>query len=467
MWSSLGLPKPDRLVTNRRYTDTLSEIYGFSSVQRGAVDIRIDRLKKPARLKALLAELGNPQEAFSCILVAGTKGKGSTAAMIASVLRAAGLKVGRYTQPHLVSWRERTWVNGRYLSIEQTIRLFPRVDTAARRVQSARPDLGLLTTFEIGTAFSLLSFALSGVQIAVVEVGVGGRNDATNALDPLLSVITPISFDHADVIGPGIADIAAEKSGVMRPDRTVILAHQPTDAANVLRKAAKSIGARPVWMGDDWSWRGASKGVPVNTEVFCIEGPGERFAGLRLPLLGDFQRDNATAAVAAVSGARVVPEGHLARAVAGGLAGLIWPGRVHLLSERPRLIFDGAHNAESARQLESTIRKSFGDVPIHWVLGMSKGKDIPGFLDAIRESACSLTATSASHERSMAAESLADLARSTFSSGRHPVRIDSCSDPVRALDAALERAHDSDVVCAAGSFFLLGDLYSDCLNQAG
>jgi dihydrofolate synthase/folylpolyglutamate synthase len=305
------------------------------------------------------------------------------------------------------------------------------------------------------------------VQIAVVEVGVGGRNDATNALDPLLSVITPISFDHADVIGPGIADIAAEKSGVMRPDRSVILAHQPADAVDVLSEAAKSIGARAVWIGHDWSWRSAWKPPNFKTKVFRIQGPGEQFAGLSLPLLGDFQRENATAAVAAVAETRVVPEGHLARAVAGGLAGLIWPGRVHLLSDRPRLIFDGAHNAESARQLESTIRRSFGDVPIHWVLGMSKGKDVPGFLDAIRESACSLTATTASHDRSMAADDLAGLARSAFSSGRHPVRIQSCSDPVRALDGALQHARDTDVVCVAGSFFLLGDLYSDYLNQAG
>jgi dihydrofolate synthase / folylpolyglutamate synthase len=465
MWSQLGLPKPDRLVTNRRYAETLAAIYGFSSSQRGAAEIRADRLKKPARLRALLMQLGDPHQRFPCILVAGTKGKGSTAAMIANILRATGLRVGRYTQPHLVSWRERTWVSGRYLSVEETIRLFPSVDGAAKRLEERYPELGVLTTFEIGTAFSLQTFANAGVDVAVVEVGVGGRFDATNALDPIVSVITPISFDHADVIGPTIADIAYEKAGIVRADRTVVVAHQPEDAAGVIQAEVERAGATAQWVGRDWHWLDTEAESARTAPGFEIHGAGHTFGSLHLPVLGEFQRENATAAVAAAVASRLIARDDIESAVHNGLAGLVWPGRVHVLSERPRLIFDGAHNAESARQLVATIHRYFGQSPLHWVIGMSRGKDVEGFLDAIRESASNFTATAASHVRSMPADELADLARTEFASGPRSVNVRACENPVSALAAALKLAQDGDVVCAAGSFFLLGDLYSDYLEH--
>jgi len=144
---------------------------------------------------------------------------------------------------------------------------------------------------------------------------------------------------------------------------------------------------------------------------------------------------------------------------------LVWPGRVHVLSEQPAVIFDGAHNAESARQLESTIRQAYGDAPIHWVLGMSRGKDVEGFLDAIGGSASTLVATTASHDRSMSAESLARLARERLGASSDVIQVAACADPVRALQHALSQAKSTDVVCAAGSFFLLGDLYSEYLHD--
>src|SRR5215204_2187226 len=342
MWSRLGLPKPDRMIINRRYAETLSEIFRFSSLQRGAAEVRADRLKKPARLKALLAELGHPELSFHCVLVAGTKGKGSTTAMTASILQAAGLRVGRYTQPHLVSWRERTWVNGRHLSVDETIHLFPFVRSAASRVESHHPELGTLTTFEIGTAFSLLSFARASVDAAVVEVGVGGRNDATNALDPIVSVITPISLDHADVIGPEIVDIAHEKAGVMRSGRPVIVGSQPPDAEAVIRDQSTAVGASIEWVGRDWNWKQTRTSSPSTRHAeFTIHGPGRLFEGLRLPLLGEFQRENAASAVAAAIRTQLIEGARLDRAVHQGLSMLVWPGRVHVLSEHPVLIFDG------------------------------------------------------------------------------------------------------------------------------
>jgi dihydrofolate synthase / folylpolyglutamate synthase len=467
MWSRFGLPKPDRHILDRRYAQTLEAIYAYSSVQRGAAEIRLDRLRKPERLRALLRELQDPHQNFPCLLVAGTKGKGSTAAMIANILRAAGLRVGRYTQPHLVSWRERTWVNGRYLEVDETSRLFPGVAAAATRLEERHPELGHPTTFEIGTALTLQSFANAGVDAAVVEVGVGGRYDATNALEPILSVITPISFDHADVIGPTIAEIAYEKSGVMRADRSVIIAHQPAEAAEVIGAEAVRIGARAEWVGRKWSWRefqGEGSGGSLRME---IRGEGRTVTDLKLPLLGNFQRENATVATAAVLRSGLVADERIASAVREGLATLVWPGRVHVVSQRPRVIFDGAHNAESARQLVEAIRTSFSDGLIHWVVGMSRGKDVVGFLDAIRDSAHSFTATTASHVRSMPPEELAGLARTAFSARSESVTVEAESDPVRALSRSLQQAAEDDIVCATGSFFLLGDLYSEYVGRRG
>jgi dihydrofolate synthase/folylpolyglutamate synthase len=296
-------------------------------------------------------------------------------------------------------------------------------------------------------------------------VGVGGRYDATNALDPILSVITPISFDHADVIGPTIADIAYEKSGVMREDRPVIIAHQPTDAAEVIGAEAARVGARAEWVAQTWSWRETRGGGGGSLRMEIRDG--RRFGDLKLPLLGEFQRENATVATAAVLGSGLVADDRIDSAVRDGLANLVWPGRVHVISHRPRVIFDGAHNAESARQLVEAIRTSFSDGLIHWVVGMSRGKDVVGFLDAIRDSAHSFTATTASHVRSMPAEELAGLAQTTFSAGAGSVAVEAESDPVRAFSRALEHAAEDDIVCATGSFFLLGDLYSEYAGHRG
>ncbi|MFN0073912.1 MAG: bifunctional folylpolyglutamate synthase/dihydrofolate synthase, partial [Chloroflexota bacterium] len=441
MWSEAGLPKPDRLIANARYQRTLSEIYGYSSLHRAAHLVRADRLKKPARLRALLSELGNPQANFPCILVAGTKGKGSTAAMIASILGAAGLRTGRYTQPHLVSWRERTWVNGRYLSVDDTIRLFPHVRDAADRLEVRRPDLGRLTTFEIGTAFSLLWFAHAEVAAAVIEVGVGGRQDATNALEPVVSVITPVSYDHADVIGPEISDIAYEKAGIMRPGRPVIIGRQSDDAAPVLRAESSRLQAQAEWIGSNWTWSAIAKADPVvHAPEFSILGPEVILAGLQLPVIGDFQRENATAALAAVVRSGLVENDRLPQAARAGLSQLRWPGRVHVVRERPLVIFDGAHNAESARQLADTLKRSFGPRKRHWVIGMSRGKDVRGFLNEIREAASAVTVTTTSHDRSLTAQELAELAKTQFKESSPPITVAEAASPVAALSAALAQS---------------------------
>ena len=195
--------------------------------------------------------------------------------------------------------------------------------------------------------------------------GVGGRHDATNALDPIVSVITPISFDHVDVIGPTIADIAYEKAGVMRPGRPVILGRQPADARATLKTEAREVGARDAWLQSEWAWS-------LRGEHLHVQGPEIAIDGLAVPLRGTFQCDNATAAVAALCATGMVAPEMVDQAVRGGLQSLSWPGRVHVVNQAPIVVFDGAHNAESADQLVSALQSSFGKRRAHWLLGMSR-----------------------------------------------------------------------------------------------
>ncbi|MFN0073506.1 MAG: glutamate ligase domain-containing protein, partial [Chloroflexota bacterium] len=259
-----------------------------------------------------------------------------------------------------------------------------------------------------------------------------------------------------------ISDIAYEKAGIMRPGHPVIIGRQPDDAAPVLRAESSRLQAHAEWVGSDWTWSAtASDGPSVHGSEFSIQGPEIALAGVQIPLIGDFQRENATAALAAVVRSGLVAKDSLPQAARTGLNELRWPGRVHVVRDRPLLIFDGAHNAESARQLADTLKRSFGPRQRHWVIGMSRGKDVRGFLEAIRGAACAVTVTTTSHDRSLTAQELAELAKTQFKESSPPITVAEAASPVAALSAALAQSAPNDVVCAAGSFFLLGDLYSE------
>ncbi|MBV9358434.1 MAG: bifunctional folylpolyglutamate synthase/dihydrofolate synthase, partial [Chloroflexi bacterium] len=203
----------DQAEPDPAYRTVLDWVWSFSATPRSATVVREQRAVKLDRMRALLAALGDPQARFPAVLVAGTKGKGSTVAMAASMLQAAGFRTGRYTSPHLVNWRERIAIDDRPISVSRVLELADHVRAA---VASLPGDLGQPTTFEVGTLFAFLEFARAEVSVAVVEVGVGGRYDATNVLEPLASAITPISYDHTETLGPTLTEIASHKAGILR-----------------------------------------------------------------------------------------------------------------------------------------------------------------------------------------------------------------------------------------------------------
>jgi dihydrofolate synthase/folylpolyglutamate synthase len=422
----------------------LEWVWSFSARRRSPAEMAAQRAVKLERMRALLAALDNPERRFPSVLVAGTKGKGSTVAMIGACLQAAGLRTGRYTSPHLINWRERTCIDAEPISTEAVVVL---AEPIRRAIAELDPTLGTATTFEVGTAFALVYFAQRGVDLAVVEVGTGGRFDATNLLEPRVSAIAPISYDHTATLGQTLADIAWHKAGILRPGRPGIVAPQPDEARVTIEREASAIGAHLEEVGREWWWSATPTGIRIKSNR-------SDFAPLetRVNLLGDHQRDNATTAVAALHALR--PDIDVSHsAVQAGLNGVDWPGRLQVLAERPLIVLDGAHNAASATVLRAALDKELHFDRLLIVLGLTADKDARGVLGAIAPRAAEIYLTRSRHERSAEPAELAPLARAV--APRANVTLH--DGLAAAADAALLDAAPDDLVLITGSLFLVGE----------
>ncbi len=338
------------------YVEALKYIQGFTDFEVSQDPVQAATRFNLQRLARLCELAGTPQSRFKSLHVAGTKGKGSTAAMLDSILRAAGYRTGLFTSPHLHDFRERIRVNGALIGEQEmadaVARLQPLVDELHRR----HPELGRLTTFEMITALAFVHFAERNVDFAVLETGLGGRLDATNVVEPLVAVITSISYDHTQVLGNTLEQIATEKAGIIKPGASVVCAPQEDEALAVVEATCRKRGARLALVGRDWTWEGANSS-------FQVAGPLGAYAPLSIPLLGIHQLVNATTAVAAIDalrwrGIEVAPE-----YIREGLENVCWPGRLEVLARQPLVVVDGAHNADSARI--STLTAILGRTSIY------------------------------------------------------------------------------------------------------
>jgi dihydrofolate synthase/folylpolyglutamate synthase len=450
--------QPDTAIFDPAYHEALRWLYGLSPNVRTAAEVRADHPRKLARMRALLDRLDNPERAFGSVLVAGTKGKGSIAAMAESILGAAGRRTGLLTSPHLMTWCERTRIAGQMIAPDEVARLMPLVREAAERLVAERPDLGAATTFEAGLALSLRALAEHGVEVAVVEVGVGGAHDATNVLEPLAVALGPISYDHQATLGDTLTAIATEKAAIMRPGRLAVSAAQPEEAGRVVEQVAAERGACLEVVGGDWRWH--PDGDSACRGAFTVDGPRGHFTGLTTPLLGRHQRENAGAAVALATGVLTpglggeghrTGSGHADEAVRRGLAEVWWPGRLQVLRERPTLVVDGAHNGDSAARLAEAIGECFEAHRVHLVFGTSGSKDVRRMLDALLPIASTVTLTRSHHERSVP---LPDLAETLAGRGAEALIVPEVNEAVlRALDGA----GPDDLVLVTGSLFVVGE----------
>ena len=377
-----------------------------------------------ARMAALCAALGDPQLAIPVLHVAGTKGKGSTSAMTASMLMAAGLRVGLTTSPHLLSARERIQIDGMLIDEARFVALEDRVARAALVID---PELETPSFFERITAMAFCAFADAAVDVAVVEVGLGGRLDATNVVAPRACAITRLGLDHTEFLGPTLAHIAAEKAGVIKAGVDVVTVAQQPAACDVLVDVAARVGA----------------------DLFFVDGDPV----LQPALFGPHQQENASLALALVRRSGFVID---EEAVARGLRDVRWPGRYEAISTAPLVVLDGAHDDLAACALAAAVQADprVTGRPLHLVVGMSSGHDPAPFLQTLSSSSSSwtsLVATRAAHPRALPA---ADIANAAVHFGV----VDVVEDVAAAIDVAVARAGaDGGVVVVTGSLFVVGE----------
>ena len=470
--------------TETAYNLALDYLYSFVDYslkhvsELAKADFNLDRMF------ALMDALGNPQNAYPIIHVAGTKGKGSTSALCASALTAAGYKVGLYTSPHLEDYIERIQIDGSPLAHEQLVALVDAVKPAVAKIPK-------LTTFEITTAIGFLAFERAGVDAAVIEVGLGGRLDATNVITPRVSVITSLSMDHTAVLGNTLAKIAGEKAGIIKDAVPVVSSPQKEEALEVLLRVARERSTSLTLVERDVTFEFLSSSLdgqefaiyptalsgarrrPNEVEgqahatilaqetrpsTACLDTatstptrPSAQDGGLvvNIPLLGSHQLTNAVTAYAALkaSGLSISDE-----AIQKGFSQVKWPARFEVARREPPVVIDSAHNRESAQRLREALDDYFPSRPVYMVFCSLEDKDISGILEELRPRLEGVIATRADHPRAPSVEWIAQQVRQA--------EIPVVTEPhaAAALERALEMAGDLGLVLSAGSVAFAGEI---------
>jgi len=441
-----------------RYQTALEYIYSFSNFEMTGIFTTDDGAKQ-RRFRALIAALGDPHLAYATTHIAGTKGKGSTAVMVATALTASGMRTGLYSQPDLHTFRERIQIDGVPISEETLAALVPTLQAAVARLDP--DDAQHLITYEVGTALAFMAFAQAHVQHAVIEVGLGGRLDATNIIQPLVGVITSISLDHMEILGSTITAIAREKAGIIKPGMAVVTSAQHPDALAVITATCATqsvplLRVGPLGSDAEYTYDATPPARFVETSdllspPFTVITPdGTR--SVQLGLLGGHQRQNATAAIAALDQLRLRGVAVTESGIVAGLRSAQWPARVDVVGTRPWLIVDGAHNADSMEQLMAALRDLFAFQRLHLVIGVMRDKDAAGIAAAIAtlgERLGTLIATQGTSPRALPATELAAYFATDAAIVIQPV-LD------QALAEALAIASPDDLICVTGSLHLAG-----------
>ncbi len=408
------------------------------------------------RVEELLAQIGNPHLAARSVHIAGTNGKGSTAAMVAAALTDAGYVTGLYTSPHLHTWRERIRVGAELISELELAALVTRLQPEIEAVNQ-RAAYGRLTTFELLTTLAFAYFAAEGADFQVLEVGMGGQFDATSVINPEVCIITSVNFDHTEVLGDTLAKIAAEKVAIIKPGCVAVVAPQADEAARVIEAAGARAGVPIIRVGRDVIGRGIS--FDMGQQRCEVKGRLDDYE-LSIPLLGQHQITNAATAIAALE---VLTERGFSISrenIVDGLAQLDWPGRLQVISRRPLVVVDGAHNPGAVRQMGESIRQYFEFGRLVLVVGMSNDKDMPAIVAELVPLTDCVVATCSRHPRARAPETLAaEFARWGISA-----RV---TDSLQAaLSEAVALAGGRDLIGVVGSLFVVAEAI-EAVRQLG
>ncbi len=439
------------------YNIALDYLYSFvdyslkHSSELAKADFNLDRMF------ALMGSLGNPQNKYPIIHVAGTKGKGSVSALCAVGMQAAGYKTGLYTSPHLLDYAERIQINGEPISHEQLVELVEEIKPHVAKIEK-------LTTFEITTALAFMAFAKYGANTAVFEVGLGGRLDATNIVTPKVSVITSLSYDHMAVLGNTLALIAGEKAGIIKRGIPVVSSPQKDEALEVLERAAELHGSELTLVGRDVKFELIESSL--EGQRLKVEGRSSAVNGLssvvelRIPLLGSHQIENAATAYTAlkVSGIPITDE-----QMQKGFSQVQWRARFEVARRDPPVIFDSAHNQDSFAKLSETLQTYFPDKMVYLIFGASEDKNIPGMFAELKTKIRKIIITRADHPRALEVEKIQSLAEQAGAE----------SEAVVPVNHALARAlvlssKDGSIVLSAGSMFVTAEVMREwkLLNES-
>lgn len=426
------------------YEDALDYIYSFTDYEKKSSYRYAPETFDLARVEKLLVSLNNPHQRFQSIHIAGTKGKGSVAAMSESILRAAGYRTGLYTSPHLHTFRERIQVNGRLIPQETVASLTEQLQPLVSQVEG-------LTTFEIITALGFLYFVERGVEFAVLEVGMGGRLDATNVVNSLVDIITSLSYDHTHILGETLPLIAREKAGIIKSKALVVSAPQVPEAMAVIEEVCREKDAELTVIGRDWTWEVGE--ANLEGQWFRVTTNELRVTSYELwiPLLGRHQLINATVVVAAIEKLRQRGINISEASVREGLRQVRWPGRLEILGRRPLVVADCAHNADSAGKLKAALEELFTYRHLILIFGASTDKDIEGMMGELFPLAHQVIVTQARHARAMDS---CVLHQKALTLRREVIVSDSVDG---ALSLALETAGPQDLICVTGSIFVVAE----------
>jgi dihydrofolate synthase/folylpolyglutamate synthase len=407
------------------------------------------------RMRTFMRYLGDPQDNYGVIHVAGTKGKGSVASFCASVLTAQGYKVGLYTSPHMVEFAERIRVNGENIPKEDLV-------AGVDQLKPVTEKLPEITTFELITALGFLYFSQKKVDFVVLEVGLGGRLDATNIVNPMVSVITSISYDHVKILGNTLSEIATEKGGIIKQDIPVIIAPQKEEALIKLSEIAEQKNSPLIQVGRDYLYAADTHSLAGQSflvwtpdeqalvDAFIESGGRDIWSPLRLriPLLGFHQVENAATAYAALRTVEKLGVDISQEAYSQGFRNINWPGRLEVLRRHPPIVLDSAHNRYSALRLRQAMDDYFPGLPVLLVIGVSEDKDVDGIFQELLPRVKRVIATESTHPRAMEADLLVEMAHRFGRSAEAILPIE------RAFETAIKEAGEESVILITGSIFV-------------
>ena len=456
------------MTIEEQYQNTLDYLFSFVDYSLTKQLVYSPEKFNLDRMTRLLDLMGNPQKAYPIIHVTGTKGKGSVASLCSSVLKESGYKVGLYTSPHLIDYNERIQVNLMPIPHADMVTLVDRLMPMIDQVKE-------ITTFEISTALAFQYFKDQSVDYAVIEVGLGGRLDATNVVDPILSVITTISYDHQAILGNSIAEIAAEKAGIIKTGKPVVFASQTNEALQVLLQKAYETGSAVTLVGRDklyvavehdldsqslYIWSIEDQG---NMNKFIEGDPENKWKPKQftIPLLGAHQLENATTAYSVLKILQKQDPKITDESIVEGFKNVSWSCRFEVISKKPLIILDSAHNRDSAIKLRLTLDDYLPGNDVILIFGASEDKDVRGMLVDLMPRVHQVIATQSIHPRALEAGVIVDFVHMMGKKAKAILPLDD------AFTEAVKLANGERAILVAGSIFIAAAVKELWMNQQG